>query len=93
MNKLTVQVTRADIEVGITGRSSKCPIALAFNRAFAINDAQVDNYSFESRTMNAYFCLPTACDRFIMAFDAKKSVKPFSFTLSARCLQRLSSSD
>ena len=87
MNTLTVQVTQDDIEAGIAGKSSKCPIALAFNRVFAIDDALVDNYSFESETMlGMYFNLPVACNRFISAFDMEESVKPFSFTLNASCL-------
>jgi hypothetical protein len=82
MKTITIKVTKGDIERGIPMNCSRCPIALAANRAGLV-DASVsyrvlwtgkDGYSKRS-------AIPRSALRFMAAFDKGRPVKPFSFRL------------
>ena len=87
---LIIKVTQADITLGreqvVRAKSPEaygkcCLLAHALNRAFAIDDASVQDNSWDSATMGVGFDLPLGAQRQIERFDSYEKVKPFSFTI------------
>lgn len=92
--KLKIKVTKQDIQQGIMGRSSYCPVALGTNRAltaasgFATVTSHIGAYNlgFALDDGDEYCSLgwqktPSKVRRFILDYDEGKKVKPFNFTL------------
>ncbi len=76
----TINVTSDDIAKGKRGSACSCPIALAIKRA--TNQAchvGVRWYSFERDLTD--MPLPRKAGEFVIAFDQKQPVEPFSFEL------------
>jgi hypothetical protein len=72
---ITIQVTQDDIDNGVRLSGSWCPIALACIRTIGLNYDQIwQNYwSQGNMTENVR--------NFVIAFDKKQPVQPFSFEL------------
>lgn len=79
MKRLKVTVTRDHIKRGKPGESEYCPIALAL-KGMGKRHVQVGEVCccWDGGTAD----LPLKSTKFIERFDAKKPVKPFSFTLN-----------
>lgn len=83
MKKLgTVRVTRKDIKNGERNNREECPVALALARTFGLVRGVMTVEERRLEINDKPFCtLPASVCKFILAFDAEKPVKPFSFTL------------
>ncbi len=84
MNRIvTINVTDEDIRLGLPKKGSKCPVALALNRlllpnvGFGVGGTYLTLNFFTTCTP-----LPQKAQNFIVAFDKKARVEPFSFELS-----------
>lgn len=84
----TIHVTSSCIALGKRQNFAQCPIALALINAGARNVC-VSNGTIEfTHNLTPYTYIPDPrIVRFIRAYDAGKSVEPFSFPISA--LKRL----
>lgn len=82
--KTTIHITKKDIKEGMPSGVHSCPIALAVKRVtkakyVAVADCQVGvSYNGKKCTVSD---LPVKANKFIIAFDRNKKVKPFSFIL------------
>lgn len=81
--KLHIEVTPEDIEDGMPGFGSSCPVALALRRSL---DAYASYDGAESSVGEGalYVChrphpLPPLVQDFVRRFDAGRSVEPLSF--------------
>src|SRR5690348_452339 len=85
MQTFQIEVTQEDIDKGLKGNCSACPIALAVNRTIPGANSTV------SDMFNHVYCpgvsrknadTPDDAAWFISDFDDGKPVEPFSFTLT-----------
>lgn len=84
-----VDVTQADIDNGVAGKSESCPVAIAVSRAMesgvrvALGRVFVD----DPRRAQPYFSsglLPLNAREFIGLFDNHKPVQPFAFDVDMK---------
>jgi len=79
MARICITVTQEDIDNGIRGSSSHCPIALAARRVKGFEDAILDAYEMTSYS----YSLPVSASvsTFIRSFDfmGPTAVKPSTF--------------
>lgn len=82
---LKIKVTGEDIEKGRPRNGERCPIARAAKRVLKkVSSVSEHNIIFHHTTDNAGDCqLPRAANRFVNRFDDDKTVKPFTFQVSA----------
>lgn len=77
---MIIEVTQEDIDAGIKKNCTKCPIALAVQRAFK-------NSSLEIGGLSVYQDCHKVCEMpyearvFVQCFDDGKPVNPFTFEL------------
>jgi len=83
---MIVEVTKDDIENGIRGHSTCCPIALAVCRVLKIPShlemVEVDGYTITCNKMEFAFGIASLyrfVDRWTHNFDEEKLVLPFKF--------------
>jgi len=76
---LIIEVTNAEINVGIAGSIWKCPVALAIGKVVGRNNCSCSNTRIRIGTN--MFEGPPEMDAFIKLFDSGKEVKPFTFTI------------
>lgn len=80
--KVGVIVTQNHIKRGRRNNSNYCPIALALKETLGLKTVSVsDGVRFGGGYEGLRVRLPLKARKFIEAFDDKKLVKPFSFTL------------
>ena len=80
--KVKVNVTQNHIQRGRRSNSNYCPIALALKETLGLKTVSVsDGVLFGGGYERLRVQLPLHARKFIRAFDDKKAVKPFSFTL------------
>jgi hypothetical protein len=77
---VAVEVTQDDIDNGVAGSHTKCPIALALRRLTGFGGATV-GYTSCGPYHERYY-LPAYARKFIGAFDSDKPVKPFTLELT-----------
>jgi hypothetical protein len=84
--KFTVTITKEDIKNGIPAMFDACPIALAVNRKFKINGAEIFNrcapYQWASLINSKEYKIDEVGDKFITRFDANKRVRPVKVTFT-----------
>jgi hypothetical protein len=73
---IKIEVTADDIANGKRGDSTCCPIALACLRII-----HKDWFEVFQEYLNIEEPVPTVIKEFILAFDRKKDVQPFTFEL------------
>ena len=82
---LQVNVTQEDINRGKICMPMNCPVALAVTRAVPNKEVVVSSFKVTTHTDDPNDIeiaeLPEEATAFILAFDNKKSVTPFSFTV------------
>lgn len=80
---MTIQVTAEDISLGIRGRTSRCPVALAFNRTGCSTSFVIVTPKL-AREYQSHRCweLPPEATDFIKRFDAGLPVEPFEFEVA-----------
>lgn len=76
---MKITVTKGDIRLGRKRDAGKCPVARAARRTMRSNKLTVDGVLIWSD--NNYVRLPAKAIKFILDFDSRKTVKPFSFTV------------
>lgn len=76
---MKIEVTQEDIDKGLRFSSLLCPISLAVQRCLNIPSCKVipGMISFG----NNEYDLPDPVNRFIVAFDTRRPVQPFTFEL------------
>ena len=86
---MLIQVTRDDIRNGQPSRATKCPVALAINRAIH-NDSKYCTAGVCGAYISVYilgkmkrYYTPEPVKDFIRAFDTGKHCEPFIFELDA----------
>ena len=82
---MKIEVTQKDIDEGVQGECTLCPIALAFKRninfkAVYVNGKSIDVWYPRSGGVKTYE-LPKKAQTFVKRFDRQEPVKPFSFEL------------
>lgn len=77
--KIEVFVTEQDIRNGRRNNATGCPIALAVRRATGCKDVEV---SSDVTIKGQMACSDEHVKRFVIAFDAKRKVKPIRLKLS-----------
>lgn len=92
--RVTIKVTKKDIQQGEYGSGSNCPIALAVKRTLGDHpDVPGEYFDVTMQGMKVSYTLPKKADVFIETFDdienwagsaqeeksARKKLKPFSF--------------
>jgi hypothetical protein len=89
MSTITVQVTQFDIDNGERTMHCDCPVALAARRALAVPRVSVAGdllaYLDEGSVADVdheHYSLTTEVLDWIVDFDLKRPVKPFSFTIT-----------
>lgn len=84
---MKITVTKADISNGIPEEGAFCPIALAMGRIPGVTNPTVGDiavrfcWKTKDGIESRYRTLPPKASQFIQNFDARKPVKPISFTL------------
>jgi hypothetical protein len=83
-----INVTQRDIERGIPGKSSSCPIARAVKRTRwgrSKLTVTVGRFTVRAVSLGAWgasaYKLPEDAQNFVSEFDRARDVEPFSFTL------------
>jgi hypothetical protein len=79
-----IQVTQEDIDIGVKGSSTQCPIARAITRlgyADVIVGASIDFYTNSYHEDYHNYPTPVIALDFIDAFDYSEPVEPFEFEL------------
>lgn len=76
-----INVTKSDIKNGKAGSCKKCPVALAVRRAFKSRKQMVRVFGSDIRVGNRAYIAPDNVDEFVIAFDDRRTVAPFSFKL------------
>lgn len=79
---LTIHVTQEDINSGIPKKCSKCPVALAINRATGLAATVKFHPNYIGENEHDIFMTPDCVIAFINKFDAGNHVSPFSFTIT-----------
>lgn len=81
--RVKIEVTEKDIRLGRRQASSttKCPVARALKRVFK-SRFRICEVSFATLE-DAVITLPREAGLFMYALEGGKSVKPFSFTITA----------
>ena len=80
---MKIQVTQQDIDNGLKGLCTHCPVALAFKRVIQGGSVEVGDaayifpYNFDGPTV--MITLPEFVHKFIRAFDSGNKVEPFEF--------------
>lgn len=85
-----IEVTQEDIDAGVKGSCSQCPIGRAFERALGpgfgiqygsqgVNLLHSDSVYKQATLATA---LPRECRNFVMDFDAGLMVRPFNFSVA-----------
>jgi len=88
LKRVTVNVTKRDIEKGIIGKCESCPVALAFNRLLKKPYRTVVGFitvRYESITGDGNVFgpdLPDNVSKFINSFDSSKNPTPLKFRMS-----------
>lgn len=79
----TITVTRQDIDLGIRGGCTQCPIALALRRKFQLPETiDVQVYGGHCKIDEQLYQLPPTARVFVKNFDRSRlSVRPFEFLL------------
>ncbi len=79
--RVTVAVTEKDIEQGMRGSCSSCPVALAATRAVG-ERMTITGYSAETEAEPFYrYRLPAGVSSFIYNFDNRYGVEPLEFVM------------
>jgi hypothetical protein len=82
MEKVRIRVNQRDIKNGKPGKSYSCPIALAIKRKIKDSeDVVVGLDVIYVNRKNRAISNPGNVFRWVRDFDAKRLVKPFSFTI------------
>jgi hypothetical protein len=81
---ITIEVTEEDIKKGEPDNCVSCAIALAVRKMFPTCRVDVDEQirlreNKQNPEWDAHYELPLEAKEFIMRFDARCEVKPFSF--------------
>ena len=84
--QITISVTKEDIESGHPCNSSRCPVALAIQRAINVSTACIRVTTTECEIMREHglyeYCdLPASAKAFVKGFDNEKPGDPFTFTM------------
>ena len=79
---MRIHVTKKDIGLGITNDTTCCPVARALKRRFDTNLVSVGDSRATIRRKG--YPLPESASQFVRDFDARKRVRPFSFTLKTK---------
>jgi len=87
MKRIKINVTKNDIKKGKRCQSGDCPIALAAHRKFKGSAVSVGPFTlgvsqYDHECWRDY-TLPKAASNFILKFDCREKVEPFSFTIRA----------
>ena len=82
--RVKINVTKEDIEYGLPGEPSHCPVARATERAIRNAEYVTSNGNTLGGVVRIdyevyRFKLPKKADKFIDQFDDDKTGKPFSF--------------
>lgn len=82
---VTVSVTQEHIDHGERMRCNRCPVALAIMDAIPdVSNANVDTLGWAALHYGgshfAGMALPPEVTDFVLAFDARRPVSPFTFT-------------
>jgi hypothetical protein len=98
-DKLTIEVTQADIDSGVTGNCFRCPIARALCRTLGAAPSDRTIYVDATEIMlsgdddsNAYYPLGDVGELFVRYFDSGNPatpVAPFTFTAERSGLEDL----
>lgn len=82
---ITVKVTEDNIADGIEKDQMDCPIGIAIRDARGDKNTKDPDFIAVSRKFamvrNDVYVLPPEAKRFIIAFDGRKKVKPFTFKM------------
>lgn len=79
---MRIQVTQQDIDQGICGSPSRCPISRAVKRATGETDVSTgDLILFWTAGRRVAYRTPASAASFITRFDSDLSVAPFEFEL------------
>ena len=76
---MKIDVTQEDIDRGVKGACTQCPVALALARAFP--DVYVDVATTQLLVGDEFIRAPSVVSIFIEDFDDGEPVQPFSFDL------------
>ena len=84
---MKIEVTQKDIDEGVQGECTLCPIALAFKRSsnfkrVYVNGKTIDVWYRGDQGIKTYK-LPKKAQTFVKRFDRQEPVKPFSFKLKS----------
>ena len=84
---MKIEVTQKDIDEGVQGECTLCPIALAFKRSsnfkrVYVNGKSIDVWNRCDQGIQTYE-LPKKAQTFVKRFDRQEPVKPFSFKLKS----------
>ena len=84
---MKIEVTQKDIDEGVQGECTLCPIALAFKRSsnfkrVYVNGKTIDVWYRGDQGIKTYE-LPKKAQTFVKRFDRQEPVKPFSFKLKS----------
>ena len=81
---MKIEVTQKDIDKGVQGEYTLCPIALAVKRITNFKRVYVNGKSIDvlqtAKAAKSYE-LPKKAQTFVKRFDRQEPVKPFSFEL------------
>lgn len=81
---VAVNVSQKDIKLGKKGECSGCPVAIAVKRQLGLLDCYVGSPDIDLVPRNGRWfstAMPTVVSRFVMLFDRREPVSPFTFTL------------
>jgi hypothetical protein len=85
MPKVTIRVTKEDIETGRRGACGFCPIAFAVRRETNCHDVWVYDLTIDIKQHEhgqiAEYRTPFDAQRFMLDFDDGLAVKPFEFEM------------
>jgi len=84
-SKITIRVTKMDIERGFPLSENRCPVALAASRAFHKPMSAVPSSIWERSASRSIWDkrikLPESVGDKILRYDQGKGMKPFQFTV------------
>ena len=80
---MKIEITQHDIDYGVRGEYSLCPIARAVKRKIygkvTVSGDHISIFTTDIIRRYSYYKLPQKAKDFIKRFDEGKKVKPFTF--------------
>ena len=76
---MQIEITQDDIDNGERGRTDRCPIALALRRVPGAERTSAGRISCTIN--NKVYRMSAAAQRFVVAFDHDKPVRPMRFAI------------